>query len=113
MMFKLRSAQSMTLNVAMIDTGMEMAMISADRPLRRKANRIITTRITACRPVSSRLSIDISIKSALLVSTSNFTSFGTTRCRLSSPAITALAAVTTLASLCRYILMITPSCPSI
>ena len=111
MMFRLRFDQSIMLKVDIIETGIEMAIIRAERPLRKKASRISTTRIMACSPVHSKLLIDCSINSALLVSTSTLTSSGSTPSILFSRSTTELAVVTTLASLWRYTFTITPSLP--
>ena len=54
MIFRLKSAKSITMKVVIIETGIEIAIMSAERPLRRKANRINTTNITACMPVKRR-----------------------------------------------------------
>ena len=40
MILRLKSAKSITMKVVMIETGIEIAMMSAERPLRKKARSI-------------------------------------------------------------------------
>ena len=47
MILRLKSAKSITMNVVMMETGIDIAIMRAERPLRKKARSISTTKITA------------------------------------------------------------------